>query len=46
MPFEYFQWKLFEMGKRYAKYKTTIQKALEVRIQNHILNFHFKRKKR
>ena len=42
--FKYFRGILFENGKRYAKSETTIQKALEERIPNHILHFKFERK--
>ena len=44
MFFECFRWKLFENGKRYTKSETTIQKALEERIPNHILHVQFERK--
>ena len=44
MFFECFRWKLFENGKRYTKSETTIQKALEDRIPNHILHVQFERK--
>ena len=44
MFFKKFRGKLFENGKRYAKSETTIQKALEERIPNHILHVQFKRK--
>ena len=36
--------KLFENGNRYAKSETTIQKAHEERIPNHILHVQFERK--
>ena len=39
-----FRWKLFENGKRYTKSETTLQKALEERIPNHILHVQFERK--
>ena len=45
MFFKNFRGKLFENGKRYAKSETTIQKALEERIPNHILHVQFERKK-
>ena len=41
---KYFRGKLFESGKRYAKPETTIQKALEDRIPNHILYVQFEHK--
>ena len=41
---KYFRGKLFENGKRYAKSETTMQKALEERIPNHILHVKFERK--
>ena len=44
MFFKNFRGKLFENGKRYAKSETTIQKALEERIPNHILHVQFERK--
>ena len=44
MFFKSFRGKLFENGKRYAKSGTTIQKALEERIPNHILHVQFERK--
>ena len=44
MFFKYFRGKLFENGKRCAKSDTTIQKALEERIPNHILHVQFGRK--
>ena len=44
MFFECFGGKLFENGKRYTKSETTIQKALEERIPNHILHVQFERK--
>ena len=44
MFFKNFRVKLFENGKRYAKSETTIQKALEERIPNHILHVQFERK--
>ena len=44
MFFKNFRGKLIENGKRYAKSETTIQKALEERIPNHILHVQFKRK--
>ena len=44
MFFKSFRGKLFENGKRYAKSETTIQKALEERIPNHIAHVQFKRK--
>ena len=42
--FKNFRGKLFANGKRYAKSETTIQKALEERIPNHILHVQFERK--
>ena len=45
MFFECFGGKLFENGKRYTKSETTIQKALEERIPNHILHVQFERKR-
>ena len=42
--FKKFRGKLFENGKRYTKSETTIQKALEERIKNHILHVQFERK--
>ena len=42
--FKNFRGKLFENGKRYAKSETTVQKALEERIPNHILHVQFERK--
>ena len=44
MFFECFRGKLFENRKRYTKSKTTVQKALEERIPNHILHGQFERK--
>ena len=44
MFFKHFRGKLFENGKRYAKFETTTQKALEERIPNHILHVQFERK--
>ena len=44
MFFKFFRGKLFENSKRYAKSETTIQKALEERIPNHILHVQFDRK--
>ena len=44
MFFKNFRGILFKNGKRYAKSETTIQKALEERIPNHILHVQFKRK--
>ena len=44
MFFECFRGKLFENGKRYTKSETTIQKALDERIPNHILHVQFERK--
>ena len=44
MFFECFGGKLFKNGKRYTKSETTIQKALEERIPNHILHVHIERK--
>ena len=41
---KYFRGTLFENDKRYAKSETTIQKALEERIPNHILHVRFERK--
>ena len=43
MFFECFRAKLFENRKRYTKSETTIQKALEERIPNHILHVQFER---
>ena len=42
--FECFRGQLFENGKRYTNSETTIQKALEERILNHILHVQFERK--
>ena len=36
MSFECFEWKLFEISKRYAKPETMVQKDHEERIPNHI----------
>ena len=44
MFFECFRGQLFENGKRYTKSETTIQKAIEERIPNHILHVQFERK--
>ena len=44
MFYKNFRGKLFENGKRYAKSETTIQKALDERIPNHILHVQFERK--
>ena len=44
MFFECFRGQLFENGKRNTKSETTIQKALEERIPNHILHVQFERK--
>ena len=44
MFFKNFRGKLYENGKRYAKSETAIQKALEERIPNHILQVKFERK--
>ena len=44
MFFKYFRGKSFENGKRYTKSETTIQKALDERIPNHILHVQFKSK--
>ena len=41
MFFKNFRGKLFENGKRYAKSEITIQKALDERIPNHILQYMF-----
>ena len=43
MFFECFRGQLFENGKRYTNSETTIQKALEERIPNHILHVQFER---
>ena len=44
MFFKNFRGKLFENGKKYTKSESTIQKALEERIQNHILHVQFEHK--
>ena len=44
MFFECFRGQLFENGKRYTNSETTMQKALEKRITNHILHVQFERK--
>ena len=44
MFFECFRGQLFENGKRYTNSETTLQKALEERIPNHILHVQFERK--
>ena len=45
MFFECFGGTLFENGKRYTKSETTIKKALEERIPNHILHVQFEHKR-
>ena len=43
MFFECFRGQLFENGKRYENSETTVQKALEERIPNHILYVQYER---